>query len=87
MKQIIPMILCLGVAACCPPVKPDDPTSHELISKKIPPELLEIPAPVATPDLNGSQKDVALWLIENEKRTKSLENQLGKIKEYTTEKK
>ena len=63
--------------------KKDDPViSHQISYKKIPPELLEIPEMTSSPTGANSQKDVSLWLIENEKRTKSLENQLQKIKEY-----
>lgn len=58
---------------------------HKLVAKKIPSELLEIPAYPTSPDLNGTQKDVAVWIVENEKRVKQLETQLKKIKDYNNE--
>ena len=87
MKIILILCCMLTLAACDPmcPTKPEDETSHQLVTKKIPPELLDIPASPAGPDLEGSQKDIALWIIENEKRTQALENQIIKIKEYTEE--
>ena len=62
---------------------PEPPVEHSLIAKKIPSELLEIPPAPSPADVNGSQKDVGLWIVESEKRTKQLENQLRRIKEYS----
>ena len=63
--------------------KPCDPVvKHELSYKKIPSELLSVPESIQPPIDAASQKDVAAWIIENEKRTRALESQLVKIKEY-----
>lgn len=87
MKIFLICLTSLSLSACCIPPRPDDNdnTSHQFVSKKIPSELLDIPEPIAQPNLEGSQKDVAIWLIENEKRTRSLETKLQKIKEYNTD--
>lgn len=87
MKVFLVCLASFSLSACCIPTKPDDVdnVSHQFISKKIPSELLDIPEPIAQPNLEGSQKDVAIWLIENEKRTRSLETKLQKIKEYNTD--
>lgn len=63
--------------------KPCDPiVKHELTYKKIPAELLSVPESIQPPVDAASQKDVAAWIVENEKRTRGLEGQLKKIKEY-----
>ena len=63
--------------------KPCDPAvQHELTYKKIPSEFLSVPESIQPPVDAASQKDVAAWIIENEKRTRALEGQLKKIKEY-----
>lgn len=87
MKLFVIALTSLSLSACCIPTKPDeDPAiSHQFVSKKIPSELLEVPEPVSMPNINGTQKDVSLWIIENEKRTRTLEAQLQKIKEYNKE--
>lgn len=61
-------------------------TSHELVYKKVPSELLEIAPAPDLPNLDGTQKDVSIWLVESEKRVKTLESQIQKIKEYLSEK-
>lgn len=83
MRTLI-LISCCFLSACCSyETKPNDPIiSHEIHIKKIPEELLIIPPKVQKPNLNGTQKDIALWLIEKEKRTNLLENQLQKIKDF-----
>lgn len=87
MKMFLICLTSLSLSACCIPIRPDDNDTvlHQFVSKKIPSELLDIPEPIAQPNLEGSQKDVAIWLIENEKRTRSLETKLQKIKEYNTD--
>lgn len=87
MKVFLICLTSLSLSACCIPTRPDDTdnVSHQFVSKKIPSELLDIPEPITQPNLEGSQKDVAIWLIENEKRTRSLETKLQKIKEYNTD--
>lgn len=86
MRSLLILPIFAVIAGCCQPTKPDENVvQHDLIAKKIPSELLVIPAPVQSPDLNGTQKDVALWIIEVEKRTRTIENQLKQIKEYNKE--
>jgi len=83
MKIVLIALVSLFLTACehnRPREEP--PVEHQLVSKKIPSELLEIPSYPTAPDLSGTQKDVAVWIIENEKRVKQLESQLKKIKEY-----
>ena len=84
MKSLLLIISLLMVSACSnTKTKPEEPyIEHSLVAKKIPSELLEMPAPVAAPNLDGTQKDIGLWIIESEKRTRTLENQIKKIKEY-----
>lgn len=78
--------LSLLMTACYFPTRPEMPDApivvHQFITKKIPTELLDIPDVPTAPNLDGTQKGVALWLIENEKRIKVLENQINKIKDY-----
>lgn len=56
---------------------------------KIPPaELMTLPAPVPMIDVdNAKQSDVAKWIIEQEKRTSSLENLLKGIASFFKEEK
>lgn len=56
---------------------------------KIPPaELMTLPAPVPMIDVdNAKQSDVAKWIIEQEKRTSSLENLLRGIASFFKEEK
>ncbi len=89
MKLLIVFLSSFILTACCFPSKPNNGEnvviSHQYTSKKIPSELLEIPEVVPLPNINGTQKDISLWIIENEKRTRVMENQLIKIKEYNKE--
>ena len=61
--------------------EPDVVVSHKLVAKKIPGELLEIPEYPDNPSADATQKDISIWLLENEKRTRTLEGQLKAIKE------
>lgn len=78
----IALIASLLVACETTPLREEPQVEHKLVSKKIPSELLEIPSYPTAPDLTGTQKDIAVWVIENEKRVKQLESQLKKIKDY-----
>ena len=83
--RVILLALSISMLAACSTnsSRPSEPIiEHNLIVKKIPSELLEIPAAPVAANINGSQKDIGLWIIESEKRTKLLENQIRKIKEY-----
>jgi len=84
MKKLLICLSVVFISACtCNPEKPSEPTTtHELITKKIPSELLVIPSAPQSPNLDGTQKDISLWLLENEKRVKQLENQIDKIRQY-----
>ena len=87
MKLILIALTSLSLSACYVPTKPDEDLtiSHQFVTKRIPSELIEVPEPVPQPNLGGTQKDISLWIIENEKRTRTLETQLQKIKEYNKE--
>lgn len=86
MKNFAIIFSAFCVTACCQNVRPDEPiTSHEVVKLKVPGEFLDIPPAPAALDLSGSQKDVALWLIENEKRLKTLETQILKIRQFNNE--
>lgn len=85
MKAIIAAIIASFSLAACGNFseKPCDPVvEHELTYKKIPSELLGVPNSIQPPVEATSQKEVAVWIIENERRTRALEDQLQKIKEY-----
>lgn len=76
------VILPLFVSACSLNPTKEVVTEYKYVTKKVPTELLEIPENIPAFDVNKSQKDLSVWLIENEKRVTTLENQLKKIKEY-----
>ncbi len=82
--KLVFIALIASLLAACETTHPreEPPVEHKLVSKKIPSELLEIPSYPTSPDLTGTQKDIAVWVIENEKRVKQLESQLKKIKDY-----
>ena len=82
--RVLLIALLASFLAACETTHPreEPPVEHKLVSKKIPSELLEIPSYPTAPDLSGTQKDIAVWVIENEKRVKQLEEQLKKIKTY-----
>ena len=79
---LIALLSSFLVACSTTQPREEPPVEHQLVAKKIPSELLEIPSYPSAPDLTGTQKDVAVWIIENEKRVKQLEEQLKKIKTY-----
>ncbi len=85
MRNILVCLLAVFSLSACVHFgeRPCDPVViHELTYKKIPSELLSVPDSIQPPIDAVSQKDVAIWLIENEKRTRTLEAQLKSIKEY-----
>ena len=85
MKTLI-ILSCLFLVACNP-IRPceEQPivTKYKYIVTEIPDTMLVIPANVNPIDTKvATDKDAAKWMIESEKRTKVIEQQLKAIRQY-----
>jgi hypothetical protein len=79
-------IFCVFLAACNP-IRPceEQPvaTKYKYIVTEIPETMLVVPANVNPIDTKtATDKDAAKWMIESEKRSKIIEQQLKAIKQY-----
>jgi uncharacterized protein YceK len=56
---------------------------YKYIVNQVPAKLLEVPAPMYKLDLStATDKDVALWMIDSEKRAIEIEQKLIQVKTY-----
>ena len=66
--------------------KPDLPPAtivkNQLVFVTVPSELFDVPANVDAWNADGTQKDVASWLTNNEKRTELIENKMIQLRNY-----
>ncbi len=53
---------------------------HEYIAAEVPLELLTIPPQLPVPGATATDKDLALWLLDNERRTLELEQKLRHVR-------
>jgi hypothetical protein len=82
MKKILAIIPMLLLTACATTKECQPTVEYKTVTRKVPEALLVIPEYPADPNLNGTQKDIALWIIQNEKRSQQMENQIKQIKEF-----
>lgn len=90
-KILITLALLLSLSGCdflnvrptpCPPPV----VENHYVKQTIPSDHLAIPPQTAKIDLKTStQKDVARWILDNEKRTTTLEDQIKAIKKLQDE--
>lgn len=75
------MILCAALLGGCATTEPQEVvTKNVFLIPKLPDEATQVPAQVRAPDLaTATQKDVAKWMADSEKRVIDLET---KVKSY-----
>jgi hypothetical protein len=66
-------------------VRPEPIVTYVHVKQEIPEEFLVIPPHTPIP-VFGDERDVARWLIEDEKRVKQLETQILKIRDFVNAK-
>lgn len=87
MRVIVALVLSLALIGCAttkpPTVEPTIIVKQKLIPLTIPTEMFALPAYPETVDPKRmTDKDLAIWLIENEKRNQEIEKRLGAIRAY-----
>ena len=74
------------IGGCANQVKPDLPQAtvvkNQLVFVTVPSALFDIPMNVTAWNADGTQKDVASWILDNEKRTETLENKMIQLRNY-----
>ena len=89
MKKIILLALCFSLSACFP-VRPSEDksvvTKYKYIVIDVPEQMTSIPDSVTPIDVQtATDKDAALWIINSEKRSQTMEKQLKAIRQYQTD--
>lgn len=82
---VLAAALLTGCASWKTPGKIDQPVliQQKLVPITIPDEMLEIPPyPAAVDPYKMTDRDLAEWLIDNEKRNQEIGNRLDAIKKY-----
>lgn len=83
MKSLLIVPFCLVLGAC--QVCPEKPAviEYRYVVRSAPADLYIIPPyPLLEITPTTQQSDVAEWILEMEERTRSLENQLVRLKEF-----
>lgn len=88
MKILLSLVPVMFLAGChTNPVQPEPSVviKYKYIANQIPSSLTDVPAKIKTPDDNASDKEIAGWILDSAGRTKILEEQLGGIRTYQSD--
>ena len=85
MKKLL-IVIALFVSACTSNApKTEVVVEYQYVKTKVPTAFLDIPPyPPALTPTSMTQKDVAEWLLLNEQRTRLLEDNILKIREFNS---